>query len=281
MSGRHKMPPAGRRKAAAESAEIAEPVAAEPVSLEKASPEPDSVESDSAEPGSVEPGSVEPGSAESDSVEPDGAEEAAVEESVGPADAPVVADKPADEADETEEADEAVEPAERAEEAEPSHPRARVSLPVVLAIIALVLATASGVLRWLTVSQNESDTARVESVQAAKDITAQMLSYETETVDQQLTAARDRMTGNFRGTYTAMINEVIPAAHAQRIAAVADVLEAGTATAKPDRVELVLFVNQSVQVGDEMPKKHPSVARVTMVKDGGQWLMSEYEPVPL
>ncbi len=164
---------------------------------------------------------------------------------------------------------------------EPSHPRARVSLPVVLAIIALVLATASGVLRWLTVSQNESDTARVESVQAAKDITAQMLSYETETVDQQLTAARDRMTGNFRGTYTAMINEVIPAAHAQRIAAVADVLEAGTATAKPDRVELVLFVNQSVQVGDEMPKKHPSVARVTMVKDGGQWLMSEYEPVPL
>ena len=150
-----------------------------------------------------------------------------------------------------------------------------------LAVIALVLAVAAGVLRWLTVVQDESDTARVESVQAAKDITAQMLSYETETVDQQLTAARDRMTGEFRGTYTAMINEVIPAAHAQRIAAVADVLEAGTATAKPDRVELVLFVNQSVQVGDEMPKKHPSVARVTMVKDDGQWLMSEYEPVPL
>lgn len=258
MSGRHKMPPAGRRKAAAESAEIAEPVAAEPVSLETTSPEPDSFEEAPAE--------------------------VVIEESAGPADESVVvdeADEPADEVDETEEADEVVEPAERAEEAEPSRARARVSLPVVLAIIALVLATASGVLRWLTVSQNESDTARVESVQAAKDITAQMLSYETETVDQQLTAARDRMTGEFRGTYTAMINEVIPAAHAQRIAAVADVLEAGTASAKPDRVELVLFVNQSVQVGDEMPKKHPSVARVTMVKDDGQWLMSEYEPVPL
>lgn len=260
MSGRHKMPPAGRRKAAAESAEIAEPVAAEPVSLETTSPEPDSFEEAPAE--------------------------VVIEESAGPADESVVVDdpdEPADEADETEEVDEVVEPAEHTDEAEPSRARARarVGLPVVLAIIALVLATASGVLRWLTVSQNESDTARVESVQAAKDITAQMLSYETETVDQQLTAARDRMTGEFRGTYTAMINEVIPAAHAQRIAAVADVLEAGTATAKPDRVELVLFVNQSVQVGDEMPKKHPSVARVTMVKDDGQWLMSEYEPVPL
>ncbi|MGA5542675.1 hypothetical protein ACPCIR_12555 [Mycobacterium sp. NPDC051198] len=265
MSGRHKMPPAGRRKAAAESAESAEPVAAEtvaaePVSLEKTSPG-----SDSAEEAAVAEAPVE----------------VAVEESVGPADESVVADEPdepAGEADEAEEADEAVEPAEQAG---PSRARAQVSLPVVLAVIALVLATASGVLRWLTVSQNESDTARVESVQAAKDITAQMLSYETETVDQQLTAARDRMTGEFRGTYTAMINEVIPAAHAQRIAAVADVLEAGTVTAKPDRVELVLFVNQSVQVGDDMPKKHPSVARVTMVKDGGQWLMSEYEPVPL
>lgn len=264
MSGRHKMPPAGRRKAAAESAEIAEPVAAESVSLETTSPEPDSFEEAPAE----------------------APAEVVIEESAGHADESVVvdeADEPADEVNETEEADEVVEPAERAEEAEPSRARtrARVGLPVVLAIIALVLATASGVLRWLTVSQNESDTARVESVQAAKDITAQMLSYETETVDQQLTAARDRMTGEFRGTYTAMINEVIPAAHAQRIAAVADVLEAGTATAKPDRVELVLFVNQSVQVGDEMPKKHPSVARVTMVKDDGQWLMSEYEPVPL
>ncbi|MEW2479013.1 hypothetical protein AB0876_05425 [Mycobacterium sp. NPDC049093] len=254
MSGRHKMPPAGRRKAAAESAESAEPVAAEtvaaePVSLEKTSPG-----SDSAEEAAVAETPVE----------------AAVEESV----------EPADEVDKAEEADEAVESAEEAGSSR-ARARAQVSLPVVLAVIALVLATASGVLRWLTVSQNESDTARVESVQAAKDITAQMLSYETETVDQQLTAARDRMTGEFRGTYTAMINEVIPAAHAQRIAAVADVLEAGTVTAKPDRVELVLFVNQSVQVGDDMPKKHPSVARVTMVKDGGQWLMSEYEPVPL
>ncbi|AMD55564.1 hypothetical protein ATO49_21835 [Mycolicibacterium fortuitum subsp. fortuitum DSM 46621 = ATCC 6841 = JCM 6387] len=152
---------------------------------------------------------------------------------------------------------------------------------MVLAVIALVLAVASGVLRWLTVTQAESDTARVESVEAAKEITAEMLSYETDTVEQQLTAARDRMTGKFLGTYTAMINEVIPAAQAQRIAAVADVLEVGTVKAEPDRAELVLFVNQSVQVGDHMPEKTPSVARVTMVKDGDRWLLSEYEPVPL
>ncbi|MBP2450642.1 hypothetical protein [Mycolicibacterium lutetiense] len=241
MSGRHKMPPAGRRKAA-ESADSAEPVATEQVNLEKTSPEPVNLEKASPEPD-------------------------AVEESVEALDGSAAAD----------EADEADAPAE---EAEPSRRRSRVSLAVVLAVIALVLAVAAGVLRWLTVVQDESDTARVESIQAATEITVQMLSYETESVDEQLTAARERMTGEFLGTYTAMINEVIPAAHAQQIAAVADVLQVGTVSAKPDRVELVLFVNQSVQVGDHMPEKSPSVARATMVKEGDRWLMSEYESVP-
>jgi Mce-associated membrane protein len=226
------MPPAGRRKAAAESAESAEPVATEQISLEKTSPESDTVENETVE---------------TEAVEAEDAEDA---------DAP-------------------------AEEAEPSRERSRVSLPVVLAVIALVLAAASGVLRWLTVVQDDSDTARAESIQAATEITVQMLSYETETVDQQLTAARERMTGEFLGTYTAMMNEVVPAAHAQRIAAVADVLKVGTVNATPDSVEMVLFVNQSVQVGDHMPEKTPSVAKVTMVKEGDRWLMAKYEPVRL
>ncbi|MFV8162872.1 hypothetical protein ACNQVK_12355 [Mycobacterium sp. 134] len=249
MSGRHTMPPAGRRKAAAAAAE----------NSESASPEPEAVEESIAE---------EPAEAvESADVEP------VVEESVDTEEAE--ADEA--EADETE-ADEA---AEKPAEPELSRARSRVSLQVVLAALALVLALTCGVLRWLTVSEDQSATARDEAVQAAKEITAQMLSYETETVDQQLSAARDRMTGDFLGTYTAMINEVIPAAHAQQIAAVAEVLRAGTVSVKPGSVEMVLFVNQSVQVGNHMPQKTPSVARATLVKEGDRWLMSEYEPVPL
>lgn len=248
MSGRHTMPPSGRRKAAEAAAE----------NSESASPEPETVEESIAE-------------------EPAEAVESADVESV--AEEPVDAEE-ADEAEPAEaEADEAA--AEKPAEPELSRARSRVSLPVVLAAIALVLALASGVLRWLIVSEDQSATARDEAVQAAKEITAQMLSYETETVDQQLSAARDRMTGDFLGTYTAMINEVIPAAHAQQIAAVAEVLRAGTVSVKPGSVEMVLFVNQSVQVGNHMPQKTPSVARATLVKEGDRWLMSEYEPVPL
>lgn len=249
MSGRHTMPPAGRRKAAEAAAESSESVSPEPETVEE------SIAEEPAE--AVESADVESVVDESVDAEEPGAEEAEAEET---------------EADET---------AEEPAEPEPSSARSRVSLPVVLGALALVLALTCAVLRWLTVSEDQSATARDEAVQAAKEITAQMLSYETETVDQQLTAARDRMTGDFLGTYTAMINEVIPAAHAQQIAAVAEVLRAGTVSVKPGTVELVMFVNQSVQVGNHMPQKTPSVARATLVKEGDRWLLSEYEPVPL
>ncbi|MED5814014.1 hypothetical protein VST63_16765 [Mycolicibacterium sp. 050232] len=259
MSGRHKMPPAGRRKAAAQPVEP----------TEQANPEPEAVEDASA--------SAPPEAAEA-------AEVGAVADDTEDAVDAVEQDAEAGEPD----VDEADEPAEAADgdadapaEPEPSRPPSRVSVPVVLAAVALVLALTCAVLRWLIVAQDQSDTARDEAVQAAKEITAEMLSYETETVDQQLTAARDRMTGEFLGTYSAMINEVVPAAHAQQIAAVAEVLRAGVVSAKPDSAELVLFVNQSVQVGTNMPQKTESVARATLVKEGDRWMLAKYEPVPM
>lgn len=268
MSGRHKMPPAGRRKAAAQSAETTE---------QTTSPEPEVVEDTSAAETTetAETAEVEAAAEDTD----DTADAVAVEP--GPEPEPADSDEPAEPAESAAAADESDEPADAPAETEPARGRSRVSVPVVLAAVALVLAVTCAVLRWLIVAQDQSDTARDEAVQAAKEITAEMLSYETETVDQQLTAARDRMTGEFLGKYSAMINEVVPAAHAQQIAAVAEVLRAGVVSAKPDSAELVLFVNQSVQVGNNMPQKTASVARATLVKEGDRWMLSKYEPVPL
>ncbi|CDO32437.1 hypothetical protein [Mycolicibacterium porcinum] len=265
MSGRHKMPPAGRRKAAAQSAETTE---------QTTSPEPEIVEDTSAAEttGTEETAAVEAAAEDTE----DTADAVAVEP--GPEPEPAGSDEPAESAAADDEPDE---PVDAPAETEPARGRSRVSVPVVLAAVALVLAVTCAVLRWLIVAQDQSDTARDEAVQAAKEITAEMLSYETETVDQQLTAARDRMTGEFLGKYSAMINEVVPAAHAQQIAAVAEVLRAGVVSAKPDSAELVLFVNQSVQVGNNMPQKTASVARATLVKEGDRWMLSKYEPVPL
>ncbi|WP_264077232.1 hypothetical protein [Mycolicibacterium houstonense] len=246
MSGRHTMPPAGRRKAAADSDASTEPTV------------PDETTPD--EPTPAEPTPEQSGSQDATPEEP-------------------AADEPAEEPATDTEAPAAV--ATPAELRRPAHTGSRGSRAVVLAAVALVLAVAAAVLRWQIVSAEASDTARAESVEAARDITVQMLSYETETVAEQLNAVRERLTGNFLGSYTAMINDIIPAAQAQQIAAVAEVPEIAVVSAEPTSTELVLYVNQAVQVGGQMPEKTPSVARATMVKEGDRWLMSEYEPVPL
>ena len=92
----------------------------------------------------------------------------------------------------------------------------------VLPALALLLAAAAGFLKWQDNSVREAEIARIESVQAAKDTTIALLSYKPDTVEQQLGAARDLLTGDFRDSYTALTNDVvIPGAKEKQISAVA------------------------------------------------------------
>lgn len=169
--------------------------------------------------------------------------------------------------------DEPVEPARQT-------PWSRIVVFAVLPALALVLAAGSAFLKWQIVSDRESAAARTESVEAAKDITVQMLSYEPDTVEQHLNSVLDRLTGDFLSTYTTMIRTtIIPGATAQRVTAEAEVPAIGSVTASPDRAEVMLYLNQYVTVGDQPPQKTPSTVRVTMVREDGRWLMSQFEPV--
>ena len=57
-----------------------------------------------------------------------------------------------------------------------------------LPALALVLALAAGYLKYVDNSVRDAAVARVESMQAAKDSTVAILSYQPDTVDAQLTA---------------------------------------------------------------------------------------------
>ena len=70
------------------------------------------------------------------------------------------------------------------------------------------------------------------SLQAAKDSTIAMLSYKPDTVEQQLGAARDLLTGDFRDSYTSLTHDVvIPGAKEKQISAVATVPAAASVSA--------------------------------------------------
>jgi Mce-associated membrane protein len=150
----------------------------------------------------------------------------------------------------------------------------------VLPALALILALGAGYLKWMDNSVRDSDVAGIESVQAAKDSTIAILSYKPDTVEQQLHAARDLLTGEFRDSYTSLTNDVvIPGAKQKQISAVATVPAAASVSAKPNHAVVLVFVNQTVVVGQDAPSDSASSVRVTLDKINGHWLISKFDPV--
>jgi Mce-associated membrane protein len=198
-------------------------------------------------------------------------------------------DESVDKTDEADAVDKADEPSETADEAsesaEPEKPKRRIQWARVFAFgvlpaVALLLALGAGYLKWMDNSVRNSETARIESVQAAKDSTIALLSYKPDTVEQQLGAARDLLTGDFRDSYTSLTNDVvIPGAKQKQIAAVATVPAAASVSAKPNHAVVLVFVNQTVIVGQDAPTDTASSVRVTLDKVGDRWLISKFDPV--
>jgi Mce-associated membrane protein len=150
----------------------------------------------------------------------------------------------------------------------------------VLPALALLLAGGAGFLKWQDSSVRASDIARIESVQAARDSTIALLSYRPDTVEKDLGAARDRLTGNFRDSYTSLTHDVvIPGAKQRQISAVATVPAAASVSATPNHAVVLVFVNQTVIVGTAPPSDTASSVRVTLDKTGDRWLISDFTPV--
>jgi Mce-associated membrane protein len=193
--------------------------------------------------------------------------------------------------DSTENVDEPTEAADAASEsAEPEKPKRRVQWARVFAFdvlpaLVLLLGLAAGYLKWVDNSArvndiNNADSPAREAMQAAKDSTIAMLSYKPDTVEQQLGAARDLLTGDFRDSYTSLTNDVvIPGAKQKQISAVATVPAIASVSADPRHAVVLVFVNQTVIVGQDAPTDTASSVRVTLDKVGNRWLISKFDPV--
>lgn len=212
-----------------------------------------------------ESAAVEP---ESTAVEEVAVEQVAVEEPV---------------ADDIVEENEADEPAGEAEAVAPQRTggtAAKVFAFVVLPFVALLLVAGVAVLKFTDVRADGVDTAREQAVQTAKDSTVALLSYNPDTVEQQLSDARGLLTGEFKDSYTQLTTDVvIPGAKQQRISAVATVPRAASVSTETGKAVVLVFVNQTVVVGDSQPSATLSSVRVTLENVDGKWLISKFDPV--
>jgi Mce-associated membrane protein len=187
--------------------------------------------------------------------------------------------------DEADAEDDDADAEDEAQEGKPAKAKLRISWPQVLAYgllpgLALVLAAAGGFLKWQDSSARAAQLARIESVAAAKDSTIALLSYKSDTVEKDLEAAKNRMTGAFKESYSQLINDVvIPGAKKGHISTTATVPAAASVSATPNHAVTLLFVNQTAVVDKDPPTDTVSSVRVTLDKIDGRWLISGFDPV--
>ena len=150
----------------------------------------------------------------------------------------------------------------------------------VLPGLALLLALAAGFLKFQDSSGRDADLGRIEATRAARDSTVALLSYRPDTVERDLGAARDRLTGQFKDAYTSLTRQlVIPGSKQKQISAVATVQAAASVSADPDHEVVLVFVNQTTIVGNSAPAYTASSVRVMLDKIDGRWLISGFDPV--
>lgn len=142
----------------------------------------------------------------------------------------------------------------------------------------LLLAIAAGLLKWRDSSIRAVESAQNQSVAAAKDSTGAILTFRYDTIDHDVAATRGRLTGGFLDSYTKRTQqELIPHAKAQRMVATATVPAAAAEAVSPNHSVVLVFVSQSVAVGDAPPTVTGSAARVTLEKIGARWLVSDFD----
>lgn len=146
--------------------------------------------------------------------------------------------------------------------------------------LALVLALGAGYLRWWAGSSADLTAARAESVQAARDDAVALLSYRADSVDKDLAAARERLTGEFKDAYGELTRQVvIPGAKEKRISSVAKANAAASVSVTANQAVALVFVDQTVTIGDGAPTDTQPVVRMTLDKVNGRWLVSRFDPV--
>jgi Mce-associated membrane protein len=149
----------------------------------------------------------------------------------------------------------------------------------VIPVVALLLSAAAGYLHFQDSSARGADVAAAQAVRATSDSAVAMLSYNPDNASATLGAARDRLTGTFRDSYTSLINQVvIPGAKQKNISVTARVAAAASVSASVKHAVVLLFIDQTMIVGSEAPTDTASTVEVSLDEVGDRWLISGFDP---
>ena len=154
---------------------------------------------------------------------------------------------------------------------------------LLIAVLVLLSAGgAGGVYWWIYRPDQQTDAvAEKQVVDAAKEGTVALLSYAPASLNKDLDNAKSHLTGEFLTYYSQFTDTIVkPAASKKGVKTEANVVRAAVSEMHPDRAVVLVFVNQVTTSKDRPePALATSAVMVSMVKNSGRWLISEFKPV--
>jgi Mce-associated membrane protein len=156
--------------------------------------------------------------------------------------------------------------------------------PAVLVAVLLAgstVATAGSYWWMYRPDQLTNAAAQQQALEAARQGTTMLLSYAPDTIDKDLAAAKSNLTGEFLTYYSKFTDQILATAAKQKaIKTEAKVVRAAVSEMHPDRAVVLLFVNQVTTSKDRPdPALAASSVLVTLTREHGRWLISEFNPV--
>jgi Mce-associated membrane protein len=148
-------------------------------------------------------------------------------------------------------------------------------LVIGLSLAILLFAGLAGVAWYGQHRADQRDSAVRDATAAANSAAQAIFSYDYRTFDSSVANGKTFVTGPFAKEYGQTTSTLKAAAQKEQAVVRAQVSATGVVTAAPDRVELLLYVNQyrrNVNIAGE--KVDQNRVTLTMVRVGSDWRVS-------
>lgn len=127
---------------------------------------------------------------------------------------------------------------------------------------------------------NATKAARLDASAAARSAVVALISVNYEALPEGRATAVKTLAAKFRPEYDKFLNSLEATAKANKLISSASVETSGVISASPDRVTVLLFVDQiSTNASRPAPRIDQPRVKMKMIKVGGKWLVEGFEVV--
>ncbi|MDR3664758.1 MAG: Mce protein [Mycobacterium sp.] len=148
----------------------------------------------------------------------------------------------------------------------------------VCGLLFALLIAALGFLGWRQYEQYQVTAAGQAGLQAAEDYAVVLTTLDAKHIDDNYRKSLDGATGEFKDAYSQGANQLRQVLIDNKASGTGIVVAAAVKSATPDKVEVLLFVDQSItNASNPSPRIDRNRIDMTMEKVGGRWLASKVE----